>query len=480
MMATIGSVNNGLIKSLIFSFFIVTTLHAKSFRVVIDPGHGGRTQAPYSVYGDKYDPVRGVYLDKFRSGAYSSGLYEHEVVYEIARRTQEILKLTDTPEGRLEFHKILQKYNPNFNVPEEPIRVFLSRPSGHRAGYFELAEDVNAPYRLYDYPDLKTGEMKSGTISRINAYQPHLVVSLHLTNGRAGEHGAMASVVTPGYQTYSLALDYVRGNKASRKIIQENFTGGPYRDWFVWGKERSAFEWFLCDAWIYFTGYWSTTRGLEPDYSYYRGLRHYYVQWNYIDPFWMIKSVDRQRHTSYSPHLKTFIPSGAFWEREMSRPEHWRREGGYESFGGDNLYASNEILRYIRKGLFVDGVRKKKELPELRAPYLSTWSVPTMVNAISAYLEIGYMNNSRDYDRLHNNKKTHAEAIAAGIYSLLYGVSEPDQKPYQKDYPKGHAIDFQRYMNYGKRGHFASVVPESHEAITELIDVPAEKNEQVE
>jgi len=63
------------------------------FRVVIDPGHGGFFSRDKKKHGDKYDSVRGEYLEYFAEGANFKGLYEHEVVYSIALKVMERLAL---------------------------------------------------------------------------------------------------------------------------------------------------------------------------------------------------------------------------------------------------------------------------------------------------------------------------------------------------------------------------------------------------
>ncbi len=434
---------------LLFTSF-VHNLHA--YRVVIDPGHGGKRIGPQAFYGDKYDPVSEKYLDIFRPGAYFHGVYEHEEVYQIAEQVRDLLELTQTSKGRKAFHKILLKYDRHASFPAEPIEVILSRPPGYRDRYTpEVAQDLNSAYRLYDYPDQQTRELQPGTLSRINAFQPHLVVSLHLTGGTSGDYGALSSVITPGFDTFALALDYVHGDDLMRDMIEETFTKSPYAEWMESGSGRSLFEWFLCDAWIYFTGYWSKPDGLAVEPDLFRGSRQNMISWAYRDTLY--PQVERGPYTPYAGDLIEFKPAGAFWEREMSIQERWRREGGYEGFGGDNYYASNELLRFVRKGLHVDRVRKANELPELRKPYFSTWSVPTYVNAISAYLELAYIDNEIDANRIIYHKNTHAEAIAAGIYSLFYGSQ---QKSRHKDFPNGAPINFSKYEEFGGENYFES------------------------
>ncbi|RME93701.1 MAG: N-acetylmuramoyl-L-alanine amidase [Candidatus Hydrogenedentota bacterium] len=435
-----------LLSCLFFSVLLSKSIFA--FTVVLDPGHGGRYISPKSVYGDKYDPLLHRYTDKFRPGAYYDGMWENEEVYEIAKLTKKILEDTQTLAGRRRFYRLLRKYGYPKRRNFRPIKVFLSRENSWHTRYMDIRDDVNAPYRLYDYPDIHTGQMQHGTVSRIHRFKPELVVTLHLTRGKPNSYGAMNAVITPSYYTYKKAIEYVRSSRKKRKTIRKKFMRSKWGDWFKTGKGRDSFEWFLCDAWIYFTGYWSTKSGLQPMKEKYRGYRHNMFDWAYKDPPGWEKSARKHRpYTQYSDHLRTFVPRGKFWQREKSKYERWRREKGYEGYGGDNLYASHELLRYVRKALLRHKVDTPKTLPEIRQPYISTWTVPTFVNAVSAYLELAYIDIPKDHQRILNYKHVYAEALAVGIYSLYYGIKQPKRNR-KKNLPWGWAIHFAKYGRY--------------------------------
>lgn len=432
-----------------FSFFAATPV------VVLDPGHGGRYQPPSSLYGDKYDALSGEYLDKFRPGAHYKGIWENEAMYDIAWKARSILNLTMQESTKAEFSQILKKYGKQTgNV--FPIDAQLSREASLPSIYFSTRSDINAPYRLYDYPDISTSEMQKGTISHINELTPDLVVSLHLTASNGGKNGAMAAVITPSEKTYSLARRYVHASSSTeRGKIQAEFEHSDWSEWFIVANGYNVFESFLCDAWIYYTGYWSTSNGLGPRDAKFRGYRHNMVSWKYADsPGWEKHARNHPSKSSYAGHLKDFKPEGAFWEREQSEPENWRREGGQEGYGGDNFYASQEILRYIRLGMLRNGVDTAATLPEIRDPYLSTWSVPTHVNAVAAYLEIAHLRALRDRKRMLESRDVYAEAIAVAIYSLFY----PFEPETGKDLPRGKRIDFDKYRNYSGGNYFTSVI----------------------
>lgn len=419
-----------------------------TYRVVIDPGHGGKQLNPDSVYGDKWDALSARYLNPFRTGAFFKNMKEYEEVYELAVEAQRYLTLLKTERGRIMFHKILRKYSPNAKKPKVAIEVFISRKANYYNNYKNIQEDPNAPYRLFDYPDIRSEQIQKGTISNINAYKPHLVVSLHLTKGGAPKSGGMAAVVTPSYYTYKTALDYARSSKEKQNEIKKHFMRATYRNWFLSGLDRAHFAWFLSDASIYFTGYRTKPSGLAPNKNQFYGYRHNMITWAYRDDAsWVEKAKLHNSNSPYASYLKNFKAEGKFWQREKSQEEKWRREGGYEKYGGDNLYASQEILRYIRQSLLINGKKDFSNLPPILYPYLSTWSVPTYINAISAYLEIAYINQDADYQRMLTMKDEMAEAIAVGIYSLFYSL-EQDSANRKKQLPVGKSINFERYKNY--------------------------------
>lgn len=427
--------------------------------VVIDPGHGGLSLTPISLHGDKYDPIQKKYLAAYQEGASNHKLHESEIAYEIGSRAKEILDLTNSAKGREEFRTILGKYTDSPPEKIEPVKVLLSRDSGYPIadlGKYDgkTDRDYNELYRLFDFPDFKSGERRKGLISRINEKKPNLVVSIHL-DSNGPPRGAMAAVVTPGYDTYKMALDYVKGDAESRKKIHKAFMESPYLNWLSMGGYRSSFQWFLCDAWIYFTGYWSNAGGLEANTKKYRGLRHDMVSWKYDGGLWDNGKDSQLMNSHKISDLRDFPLDAAFWEREASEPERWRRENGKEGVGGDNLYSSNEILRFIRMGLLVNKDLSEKALPDIREPHWSTWSLPTYLNAVTAFIELGFLNNRYDRARIENYKNSHAEGIAVGIYSLLFGLHVKKVKPL--DMPAGDPVDFERYQNYKGSDYFKSV-----------------------
>ncbi len=435
--------------------FTACTQATAAITVVLDPGHGGKLLPPVSVYGDKFDPLTGRYQDRFREGAIEEGIWEHEVMYEIAQRVQAILMATQDANRHEEFRRILGKYGTP-PVKINSIKVEMSRKPSYIDRYEEAKVDLNAEYRLYNYEDIYTGKILPGTISRINAFKPDLVVTLHLTGSNPGPNGALAAVITPSYYTYKIARDYVNATPKERLIIKKNFLSSPYGTWFRATPGYNHWESFMVDAWIYFTGYWPMKDGLSVNLNKYRGYRQNMFTWAYRDEDGWENKVG-QSPGPYALDLRNFKAEGPFWQREQSEPEQWRRENGPEGYGGDNLFAAHEIFRFIRKGFLVNKVDTPQTLPPIIKPYLSTWAVPTFINAISAYLEIAHLGAERDRQRMLYYRNIYAESIAVGIYALFYPF--PIENNGLPQMPTGQPLHIDKYHNHKDGNYFTKVVP---------------------
>ncbi|MCX8000533.1 MAG: N-acetylmuramoyl-L-alanine amidase, partial [Leptospiraceae bacterium] len=326
---------------LVSSFYLLAET-PRTYKVILDPGHGGVKQSPYEVYGDKFDPISGKYLEFYKDGAKYNGLAEMEIVLEIALELKKILDLTKTSKGFKKFQTYIKLFS-NSRVEWIKIDSELTRTDSYKDHLFREKEDKNAKYRLYDYPDFATGKMQKGRISWINSKTPHLVVSLHINDlGSKNSHlGGMGAVLTPSYKTFEL-LKSISEGKASK----EDFLNSPWNNWMIFQNKWSPLENAIADAWIYFHGYWTNKDGTKADLKRFEGYRQNMVTWKYSDlPGWERKIGKKG---PYALKHEKFEAIGKFWEREKSLLEQKRRDGGQEGFGGDNHYASAALLRYVQ------------------------------------------------------------------------------------------------------------------------------------
>ncbi|MBN2039049.1 MAG: N-acetylmuramoyl-L-alanine amidase [Spirochaetes bacterium] len=422
------------------------------YRVVIDPGHGGLSLLPRSRHGDRYDSISEKYLSNYYAGAKYRGIEERIFVYSIAEKVTDILNLTLTEKNFNSFKTVLKKFS-----TDEPdriiIKTFLSRGKSIEKSCSRDCEDPNAEFRLYDYVD-KYRKRKEGRISFINKLNPHLLVSLHCDLQAPVYYRGMNPVIVAPYSLMARGLDYLKGSEKGRDFFFKSL----YRDWFPESVRRTGFKWFLKDTSVYFSGY-PVGNNLKIQKNRFSGYRYNMVNWRYKDPEkWEITAVKHPQNTRYSDDIRRFNPEGDFWDREKSVYESYRRDGGIEGFGGDNLYACSEIIRYILFSLYLSGDDHKKQKPG--KPYISVWSLPILVNAVTAYIELGYLKNKRDRYLFIKKQDEIAEGIAAGIYSLFSGL-----KPVEKNFqylPKGKKLDLDKYdLNDGKSYfNIVSSIPE--------------------
>jgi N-acetylmuramoyl-L-alanine amidase len=432
-------------RFLFFVLFIFSSviLSHPTYTVIVDPGHGGIAKEPINIHGDKYDSITQTYLEKYKQGTEHGSNTEREIVLALGKEVDQLLKLTETEEGFIKFSDHLKKFSNAKKFPRVILKSHLTRTSS-----FDLdspMEDTNAPYRLYDFPNPKTSERNKGRLSFINSLKPHLVLSLHLNPAGKGQVGGMAAVITPGYSTFKLLRDISEGKKKAK-----SFENSPWSDWLVFAGGWSKLENAMTDAWIYFHGYWADKSGKKVDLDKFEGYRQNMVTWRYTDKRGWESGSRMNTSGPYAKSHSGFRPEGIFWERELGKKEIWRREGGREGFGGDNYYATKELMRFVQFGVREQLKKKNGEYPEIgpiQKPYISTYSLPTYTNAICAFIEIGYINRKRDIKLLTENRKETAISLAVGIYSLFVGLElkKPINMPI---FPKGKAVNWERYGKY--------------------------------
>ncbi|PKA15877.1 N-acetylmuramoyl-L-alanine amidase [Leptospira haakeii] len=441
-----------LVLILSFSVSSQETNPKRTYNIVIDPGHGGLDLKPKEEHGDKYDPISNKYLEPYKAGAQTKSRRESEVVLALAKEVKEILDLTKTQEGFETFRSYAKKFT-NDTLPWIRIDSDLTREETAKEEGADLSSDPNAFYRLYDYPDKKSGKIKPGRISRINAARPYLVLSLHLNPSWKGHPGGMAAVLSPSYRTfYNL-------RKISEGKSSKSFEDGPWSEWMRFKMEWSRLENAVADAWIYFNGYWPNKSGKKTDLSNFEGYRQNMVTWKYADSTGWIDKAVLDGPGPYAKKHSEYSAKGKFWDRERAEPELWRREDGAEGFGGDNHYAATELMRFLQYGLrtLPNSEEELSNPGPINKPYISTYSLPTFINAISAYLEIGYIDKEKDMKILTQRRKDTAISLAVGVYSLFHGIKiKSADLPYV---PKGKKIDWARYENL-KEGNYFRVVRE--------------------
>jgi hypothetical protein len=410
------------------------------FRVVIDPGHGGVTLTGRQKHGDRYDMLSGEYLSYFAEGAKRGKIYEHIIVYSIAEKISAILSHC-APDGDFEkFREILKKYT-NGKVKRVYIESVMSRGESISGKKASGMKDPNSEFRLYDYPG-EEGKISPGRISKINALKPHLVVSLHLAGSAPPEYLGMNPILAPPYDVLKTGL--IKLQHGGSKKIEDH---GLLKSWFRSSGRISPRLSYYKDVVGYFTGF-DLNRDYTVNTDEFRGYKYNMVTWKYADKEgWHEKAKFHKPETKYSNEIKVFKEEGVYWERESAVYEKYRRGENFENFGGDNSLASYEIIKYILLSLDKKGVSRKDKIPG--KAFVSTWSIPMLVNAVSAYIELGYLNRPWDREVLLYRHDEIAEGVAVGIYSLFAGLD--NLKGNLRHKPSGENIDFEKYrLDTGK------------------------------
>ncbi len=423
------------------------------FDVVLDPGHGGRYEPARGYSGDHWDPFSKTFLLPYNFGASSSGIYEHEWTLHTAKKVEEILNLTRTDAGFIEFCKIVQKYADisSSKIKRVRINTHLTRRYSWEDDPEKNSPNVNKKYRLFDSPDSFSGgakgkpseKMYPGRISFINQLSPDLVVCLHNNSSPNRNVRGFSSVIVPHFDFFSningiitngmgnVSPNDVKVNEPKYKKVASFITSVITRH------EKIDVKTIISDTATYFTGFRAFTQKFI-------GLRYLMVTWRY--------------NTS-----SLFTSFMLFFMRENSIYENYRRSGGPEGYGGDNFYSSEEIIRYVRAALWNDlkssnanyAARTTPEeyAGEHASPFVSDWAIPLHVNAITSFIEIGYLSNAKDRKMLKEKQAVIAESIAVGIYSLLAGLKPVKLEGIES--PRGAAIDFAKYgRDKNSNGYF--------------------------
>lgn len=421
------------------------------FRVVVDPGHGG---ANTRRADDKWDPVTGKYLSPFLYGAGYRQYREHVTMLELSLRVKHYLDWTQSDEGWARFETLLRRFSRQREFPRAKFETMLSRETNYMNHPYREGEEKNAPFRLYDFPDAN-GRMAPGRITAVNQFKPYLVLSLHMNPAGVGHPGGMAAVLAPGYRTFNMVREIQLGARP-----QSDFTRSPWNGiWLVTDSGWSQWEAARADAWVHFNGFRTVRDGSRVDTSKNRGLRHNMIGWRYADPPGWWKLYDPAQPGPYATDFKNWRPEGPFWDRERGQAEDWRREGGVMGYGGDNHYATDELMRFVQYGVRVQAPSRRRQgaIGPINPPYVSAYSMPTLVNAVNAYLEIAFINRTRDRELVINYREETARALAVGVYSLFMGLSVDRARTYGPYFPRGRAVDFKRYEDLPDGNYFEVV-----------------------
>ncbi len=418
-----------------------------AFRVFLDPGHGGKPEPASTRGGAHFDPLSGRFLNVYSYGTEYRApggivISEQQQVLALARKIRERLDWTRTEDGWERFQALLARFGavlPPFHRVMFETR--LSRENDFRSHPDAGRRDVNKHFRIFDSPSRIPWDpsvpMQEGRLSKAAAFAPDLLLSLHIDGSRNRQQRGMSALFVPSHADFELARRIALGTAKPTDVAKK------LRHWWKYsGHGRDKTQWMLNDCWTYFTGYRSDPSGSRADLESYIGQRWQHVRWAYAE------DVEAPPRTSLAGPF-----TGRWFERERSAYEGFRRGEGPEELGGDNLYAGQELIRFLRYALWKDysdggtafakDLTPRELLPPHEKPTGSDWAMPLFTNAVAPYLELGQLWNSKDRFLLTEKLDVMADALAVGIYSLVTGFATPQLEGV--DSPKGVRIEWERY-----------------------------------
>lgn len=437
-------------------------------RIYLDPGHGGRPENASRRGGAHWDPLKGRFLNVYRYGAEwrakkaegGQVVSEQAQALELAKLVRERLEWTHSAEGWKRFEALLSDYGAVLPpYPRLRFRVAMAREDDYRT--HPDAKDpvkrktVNKYFRIFDcpdqYPHKPGGPMRKGRLSHSAAFSPHLQVSLHIDGSDDPRQRGMSALFVPSPEAFETGRQIILGKGKPEQIPRRLRRWWSYR-----GHARSKLGWLLNDVWTFFTGHGADSSSRKVRTASYIGQRWQHLDWAYAEP------VEK------APVQSLEGPFDApFFQRERSPYEAYRRAGGLEGLGGDNLYAGQELLRFIRyawwkeyaggRKAWKEGLTPRKYLPYLQHPTGADWAMPLFSNAVSPFLELGQLLNRYDRFLLTERLPAAADGMAVGIYSLFAGMQVPEVEGVES--PRGIPIDWGRYRYPGGGSYFEASHP---------------------
>ena len=449
------------------------------FKVLLDPGHGGRGEPRGTVHGDNWDPALGEFLTGYLNGGSRTvnriTYTEAEIVLALGKRVKLWLDKTQDDKKWPEFEALIRGYQDMQKMPVR--RVWIDCKMTRDSSYLDHPDaanpNVNKYFRLFDGPDTlpatPTTPTFPGRLSKLNATAADLMIGLHANDSiNPGLRGNTALFVPP-YQIYESFRQVLIGQKP-----WDDIHNSPYFTYWSFSKPPGSRKpEMLEDVSRYFLdGGAGSAHSHNASQRVGRADR---TQWHY------------RSQTPVEHHDLKDKFDGPYWERERSVFEGYRRAGGPEEIGGDNLFSGQELVRFIRYALWRDFLKKPGPLPfpaqpvhQGRAaavdpdapppgqaggtgllttygasfppeaylgrhapPLCSDWLISLYTNSVAAYLEVAYLSNPADLWLLDNKLDVIAEGIAVGVYSLLSGLKVRELPGLAS--PRGAPVDWDRY-----------------------------------
>lgn len=467
------------------------------YKIVLVPSRGGKEEPRGDTIGDGWSPTLGRFTIPYLGGPGlkledGSVVTASEVSLKLAKKVQAILEMTRSDKTWPEFEKLVQEFSGSKDeVQRVVVESVLSREHGWQEHPNANEPNVNRFFRLFDspvsFPPPPDEPLHPGLLSWTNAQAANMVVSLNFSASSTRMRGMKTYLAAP-----HAIMEHLRQIKLEKAKIGDIRRTVYFQSWAVYSGDRQNA--MLADAARYFFGYipWSTKRSsFELD-----APSRDQIQWAFRDDAG--KSV---------PASIESTPTGLFWDRERSRFETWRREKGQEGEGGDNYYASQELIRFVRYGLWKDHLGLKGTDPEVYQkaaesmvakareekppeekppegaeapppqtvipqpdevlgrhllPFCSNYVEPINTNSVYAHLELGHLTSPEDRQMILGREDVYARSLAVGIYALVAGRTV--QALPLLSAPQGQRIEWEKYYRgvVGAQNYFELALPPGH------------------
>ncbi len=434
---------------LIFIFLILTIIYGTVFLlrtvykpptyiIMINPRHGGMTVPASKTNGDRYDDITGQYTVDYDGGSQYKDISEFSLLLKFTKQLRKVLKFTKTKKNYKRLVKILEKYGGNVQPYQRVFfHVFITKETNYMYYVNKKENDVNKFFRLMDFPS--TGFLKrrrDGLMSKMFKMHPDIILNFDLDY--INDYSSIYSINSPSYYVF---------NKIREHIIKKdfNFSSDKVLKYYLYhwrGRTRKEkLENMIKDTWLYFTGYLPDKTFVKPDLNNFKGIGYNMVSWKYADKGeWWEDYNDKKNHPEFNTDLKNWKPNGLFWERERYRTEIKRR--GDLKNRGDNFYASQEMVKYIKSIFYLED--KGDKLPSIGKPVFAYNEISIYQNSIVININLGSLRDKKARELLDKEIDTLCNAVWVALYSITSGYKLKDNLPAPIK-PNGKPLDFEHY-----------------------------------
>lgn len=410
--------------------------------VAINPNHGGRQAKASHLDGERYNELNRRFTVDYEEALYFQGLSEFELLSRLSKNIYNLLRLTQTSSGWEEFEKILKKYSqyPDMELKRVIFEPLLTKETNYK--YYEKRgeTDINKYFRIMDSPTKSLlKKYHRGILSFLYKYKPDIILSFDL-NYKGSDTEKLFSINVPSYTFFNYIKSIIIQSNFQQLIdTKEREFKYIIKHW--WGNDsQERTKNLLKDTWLYFTGYLPQNNFLKPDLNKFLGLGYNMFDWDFRDSARWYKEYDNKGdNPHYNTDLKLWQASGDFWEREQMEIEKKRREDGKLSYGGDNLYASEEIIKYIQAIFATEDFHIPVSEPVFVYDEISLYTTGISIN-----INLGSIYKKNTLELLAKYNEKLSRAICVGLYSIAQGY-KIDQKLKEISLPVGAPIDFKLY-----------------------------------